>query len=87
MKNNCYGKDITNTVIIYVHGVPQSPEFQETISRSVSPTNSEISASSDKSETQSKRQRWSKKLDGSVIQFMERKLQVNRECKQPTCLG
>ena len=85
--NNCYGKGITNTLIITyqycnylsrtyqnvpllgfnewyetiyntninnIQGFPHSPELHETISRSVSTTNSEISASSDKVETQSK---------------------------------
>ena len=52
---NEWYETIYNTKINNIQGVPQSPEFQETILRSVSPTNSEISASSDKAESQSKR--------------------------------
>ena len=86
IKNNGYGKGITNTVNIYleltemyrylavnkwcktiynininhIQGVPQSQEFQEKLSRSLSPTSFEISASFDKAETQSKRKCWGK---------------------------
>ena len=52
---------IYNTTINNIQGFPQSPEFEETISSSVSPTNFEIPASSDKAETQSKWYCWSKR--------------------------
>ena len=47
-----YNKNIKN-----IQGVSHSPEFHELTSRSVSPTNSEMSASSGKAGTQSKWQR------------------------------
>ena len=65
---------IYNTKINNIQGFPQSPEFQEIMSRNVSLTNFEIPASSDKAESQSKQHTW------SVSQFMERKFQVNAEC-------
>ena len=50
-------KTIYNTNINKIQGAPHSPKFHETISRSVSPTNSKITASSDKAGTQRKWQR------------------------------
>ena len=53
-------KTIYNININHIQGVPQSQEFQETLSRSLSPTSFEIAASSDKAEIQSKRKCWGK---------------------------
>ena len=57
---NKWYETIYNKNIKKIQGVYHSPEFHETTSRSVSQTNSEMSASSGKAETQSKRQRQSK---------------------------
>ena len=64
---NEWNETIYNTNINNIQRFPQSPKFQETTSWSVSPTNFEISASSDKAETQSKRQRWGKSQTAVLV--------------------
>ena len=78
---------IYNTKINNIQGFPQSPEFQETISGSVSPTNFEIPASFDKAETQIKRHRWDKSQTAVLINLWKKNFKLTVSTNNQSACG